>query len=807
VRYFGDYELLEEIARGGMGVVYRARQASLNRIVAVKMILAGQLASPADVQRFRAEAEAAANLQHPNIVAIHEVGEHEGQHYFSMDYIEGRNLAQVISAGEFRISDFERAARYVKTIAEAIHYAHQQGVLHRDLKPSNILIDAADEPRITDFGLAKRIESQPQEAKPGDSANPETLARTESAEPGGSNALTISGQVAGSPNYMSPEQAQGRRGRATVTSDIYSLGAILYHLLTGRPPFVAETLAETLQELLHTDPLSPRLLNPGIPRDVETICLKCLEKDVRHRYATAGALATDLERYLNNEPVAARPPSRLYRFQKLVRRNRLAFAAGGSIAVALVAGLCVATWGLMRERAARTRAQAAEKAARTEAAKSHEVAQFLKEMLESVGPSVALGRDTKLLQEILDKTAVRVSKELTNQPAVGAELYNTIGIVYLELGRYGEAEKILRQSLAMRRKLFGNEHLVVRDSLANLMVALGKQGKLDEAEAAAREGLEISRRVLGNENWEVAGFMNDVAGMLFSRGKLAEAEPLFRDALLIRRKALGSENPEVAQSLDNLANTLSGRGKLAEAESLDREALAMRKKLLGNEHPDVARSFKDLALVLQKQGKLTEAEAMGLEAVRQYRKLFSFDHPDVLIALQTMAAVFEDEHKAVEAEGTYRDILAMQRRITGKDDKEVARTLNNLAMVLEPQGKLAAGEGLLRESLAIVRKPNSKERPETATLLSNLSVVLRKEGKLEEAEIAGREALAIQRRLRAKEDHNVARLLQRLSLVLDAAGKCDEAEATHLEALALSPQSPTNKPPEGETAPARQKVN
>jgi tetratricopeptide (TPR) repeat protein/tRNA A-37 threonylcarbamoyl transferase component Bud32 len=783
LRYFGDYELLEEIARGGMGVVYRARQLSLNRTVAVKMILAGQLASAADVQRFRTEAEAAANLQHPNIVAIHEVGEHDGQHYFSMDYVEGRDLARLISDLRSPIPDFQRTGRYVKAIAEAIQYAHDHGTLHRDLKPSNVLIDANDEPRITDFGLAKRLSS-----------------KSEIRNPKSEIDLTLSGQVLGSPNFMPPEQAAGKRGQVGPHSDVYSLGAILYHLLTARPPFLAETLTETLQQVQHTDPILPRLLNPAVPRDLETICLKCLEKEPRRRYENASALAMDIQRYLNHEPVAARPPTRLYRLQKLVRRNKLAFAAAAAIAIALVSGLAVAAWGLMRERAARASAEAAEKAARTEAAKSQQVAQFFKEMLQSVRPSVALGRDTTLMQEILDKAVLRVPKELTNQVEIQAELYNSIGIVYLELARYREAEEILRKSLAIRRKLFGNEHLVVRDSLANLMVALGKQGKINEAEATAREGLAITRRLLGNESAEVAGFLNDVAGTLERRGKLAEAETLFRDALQIRRKTLGSENPEVAQSLANLANALSARGKLAEAESTSRQGLMMRKKLFGTEHPDVARSLNDLALVLQKQGKLTEAEGMGLEAVTLYRKLFPVDHPDVLIALQTMADVFDQEHKALEAEGMYRDALAMQRRLVGKENTEVARTLNNLAMVLEPQGKLAEAAELLRESLAIVRRTRGHERPEAATLLSNLSVVLRKQGNLEEAEITGREALSILRKVRGNEDRDVARLLNRLALVLEAAGKLDDAEAKLREALALHQKLLGNKHPEATTS-------
>ncbi|MEO8426860.1 MAG: protein kinase [Verrucomicrobiota bacterium] len=295
---FGDYELLEEISRGGMGVVYKARQVSLNRIVAVKMLQFGRLASDEFKRRFRVEAEAVASLQHPNIVAIHEVGEHEGQQYFSMDFVEGPDLAMVVREKPLPA---RRSAAYLKTIAEAIHHAHQRGILHRDLKPSNVLIDSADEPRVTDFGLAKRIVAADMSSV--------------------SNDLTSTGQVLGTPHYIPPEQACGKRANITPASDVYSLGAILYHLLTGRPPFIADTLEATLTQLLQNDPVPPRLLNASVPRDLETICLKCLGKEPSRRYHSAQALADDLARWLNDEPILARPVSVGEKFWRWCRRK------------------------------------------------------------------------------------------------------------------------------------------------------------------------------------------------------------------------------------------------------------------------------------------------------------------------------------------------------------------------------------------------------------------------------------------------------------------------------------------------------
>ena len=402
----GDYELLEEIARGGMGVVYRARQVSLNRLVAVKVMQAAP--SVGDLRRFRREAEVAASLTHPNIIPIYEVGEENGQAFFSMELVEGSTLAELCRD---KLLPARCAAEFTCAVAEAVQFAHERHLLHRDLKPSNVLVDAYDTPRVTDFGLARRVD--------------------------GDADLTLAGQVLGTPNYMPPEQAEAKGGSGSVAGDVYSLGAILYHLLTGRPPFLAEFIPQTLRLVVESEPVPASRLNPNVPRDLETICLKCLEKNPLRRYASARELADELGRSLRDEPIHARPlsaPARMLRWCR--RKPALASApgAGGLLLLGIVVGAPIALLRIEAERlsAESARSQEAAQRVRAEAAERATEQQLHAALLEQARATVRSGT---MGHQVRALDALRRAGAITNTPELRREVLAALALPDLSFER------------------------------------------------------------------------------------------------------------------------------------------------------------------------------------------------------------------------------------------------------------------------------------------------------------------------------------------------------------------------------------
>jgi tetratricopeptide (TPR) repeat protein len=554
IRYFGDYELLEEIARGGMGVVYRARQISLNRTVAVKMILAGRLASAAEVQRFRAEAAAAANLQHPSIVAIHEVGEHEGQHYFSMDFVEGQNLAQLVREGPLPAS---RAAAYVRTIAEAIQFAHEHGILHRDLKPSNVLIDTGDVPRITDFGLAKRVK--------------------------GDSDLTHSGQVIGTPSFISPEQAAGKRQEVGPSSDVYSLGAILYHLLTGRPPFVAGTLETTLAQVLNADPATPRLLNPSIPRDLETICLKCLEKAPARRYETAKELAGVLGRFLRGEPILARPVRAVEKTWRWCRRNPL---VSSLVACVLILHIVIA-WLSLYVTYRVNKASGAEKAA---------LVMSVQKQREAEQATANEQQQRRHVEDLLKEVEVQRNRAQTSLVEVARQKE----IAEAERAKAVEAELEARKQEA-----------AATNALATASKAQSK------AEASAREARDEQAKVE-----EVMGFLlGELSDKLRPIGRMDLLRAV-TERVLAHYESIpiaGETDERRFAAFKNRGQVLAIQGDSARAAEAFQTSLEIAQRLASHDPGNVIWQ-RELLLCHQRIGEISLARGDSAKALEEYEK-------------------------------------------------------------------------------------------------------------------------------------------------------------------------------------------
>lgn len=669
IRYFGDYELLGEIARGGMGVVYRARQVSLNREVAVKMLLFGEFSSAEFVRRFRIEAEAAASLQHPNIVAIHEIGEHEGQHYFSMDLVEGQTLAELIG---HKPLPARSAAGMVKTIAEAIDYAHQRGVLHRDLKPSNVLVDASARPRITDFGLAKLVKAD--------------------------HERTSTGDVLGSPSFMPPEQADRQRAPVGPHSDIYSLGAILYNLLTGRPPFMAETMRETLLQVIDKEPVSPRLLNPNVPRDLETICLKCLRKEPLARYATAAEVAQELERWLNGQSIRARPVSLPGRIWRWSRRQPALSAMVAAVVVLLLTVAFGSMFMLAKEKRARIneaglrlQAQAAEKKALSAANNSQQVSSLLEHILQGMGPATPIATR----ERVLALAQEHLRKDVTDQVETQLQLTLALADVCHDTGLFPRMEELAQEALRLSRKCFPEPHPEIARALVLLANACIHTFKLDEAENASRQAVAMQQQMGNQDKTDLIHAVNTLGSVLQRQHKLDEAERTFHYALNLSEHSGQSQKPEHAWLLENLAHVLRDKFNFAEAEGLFRQALDLRRRLLDQEHPDIATSLHNLARVLCDEGKYDEAASCFADALARRRKALGEEHPAVATSLHGLGLLYQAEGKCAEAEQAFRDSLSIRRKVYGEGHRLVAESYASLAAVLRDQNKLNEPEALL----------------------------------------------------------------------------------------------------------------
>ena len=776
----GDYRVLGVLGEGGMGIVYEAEQSSPRRRVALKVIRGGHFVDDNQIKMFQREAETLARLKHPNIGAIYESGRTEdGHHFFAMELVRGETLDRYLARrfGPIDSAELDHRLALIRKICDAVQYAHQRGVIHRDLKPSNIIVTdetstsgvsssdsgatAAPAVKILDFGLARITE--------------EDIAMTQ---------ITEIGVIKGTLPYMAPEQAKGDGEAIDIRTDVYALGVVLYEMLAGRRPY--DTARSALLEAVRViceDPPAPlsstwsgsRKLDP----DVETIVGTALEKDPDRRYPSAAALSEDVGRFLESQPILARPPSAVYQLRKMVTRHRAAFAASVAVAVVLVVSSVVSTSLFFKAKRESERA-------RIEALKSDQVATFMTGMLEGVGPAVALGRDTTMLREILDETAGRIGTDLVDQPEVEAAVRNVLGSTYLDLGELEKAENQHREAVEKNRRILGDDHTDTLIAIDDLAIALQKLGRYDEAEALFVEALDGMRRILGDDHPNTLATMGNLGQVISETGRLAEALPHHQESLEGLRRVEGSEGIETMTALSNLGVLLHSMGRYSEAEDVLREALEIKRRVLGNDHPETLISMNSLAVVLNSLEEYDEAESLYVESLEGYRRVLGDGHKDTLRALSNIGVFLTNLDRSDEGERYLHEALETRRRVLGDDHLETLVSINSMGFWYYRQGRYDESEAMVREALERGRRVLGSDHPDYLVWVFNMGQLLQLRDRPAEAEAYDREVVETGRRVMGLAHPRTLQALWDLAALVDKLGRSQEAEDLLIEGLEAS---------------------